>query len=226
MSSGANTPEKSAAIWSNDHILIKLNCWGIFSVKYDKRIESSAVEVNIAAVSCSIVTALKNKKDTTPGNVTLQENVCTTLQGLSRVLSAVTKHFISFKEAFGIQAVARTRSLWMLSSAKQTIMEKCFIIPDHRCPLLQYLYTVVDRCDCLWGVYLTGLLKLRKCCLQWIPVFVFLLSLSSFSQVYILPSHFHKAFPVWLSFKVADEEVMKTVNCLQAKAVFPLKLTS
>lgn len=67
--------------------------------------------------------------------------------------------------------------------------------------------------------------ELKNNFLPRIPDFVCLLSLSSFSQVYILPLHFHKVSPVWLSFKVAGKEVMKTgvVNCCQGS--FLLKLT-
>lgn len=186
------------------------------------------MKVSIAVVSCSILTALKNKK----GNVTLlrrmknRENLCAMLQGLSRVLSASqnisfhSKKHLAYKPLHAPGpfecSLLQNKPSWRSVSLFLTTGASVFIY-------------------CCWpwlfmGCFPDRIAKIgkKKCCLRWIPVFVFLLSLSSFSQVYILPSHFHKALPVWLSFKVADEEVMKTrvVNCLQAKAVVPLKLTS
>lgn len=176
----------------------------------------------------------KNKKDTTSGNVTLlrrmknQENVCAMLQGLSRVLSALTKHFISFKAAFGTPAVARTSSLWMLECCKANHHGEVF----HYCwPPVPTAPVFIHCCWPLWlfmGGFPHSIAKIEKMLPPVNTCFCF-----SAEPVIILtgihpPSHFHKAFPVLLSFKVADEEVMKTrvVNCLQAKAVFPLKLTS
>lgn len=134
-SSGANTPEKSAAIWSNDRILIKLSCWGIFRVKQDKRNEKQKQKRHDYR-KCNT-----SQRDEEPGKC---------LHNVARLVPSfvcVTKHFISFKEAFGIQAAARTRSLWMLHI--QAIMEKCFITPDRRCFSLYILVltvvTVYDR---------------------------------------------------------------------------------
>lgn len=112
-------------------------------------------------------------------------------------------------------------SSWTLSSAKTNFQREAFY---YSWPLIPQCSRVYVRC---WPLWLPGecfrerIAELQNFFLPCKPDLVFLPGLSSFSQVYILPSHFHKVFPVWLSFKVAGEEVMKTrvVNWLQFKAV-------
>lgn len=88
--------------------------------------------------------------------------------------------------------------------------------------------TAFDINGCLWGVFVSVSLPWRDSNLNSICsehlIFFFFSWACHHSHKYLLPSHFDKAFPVWLSFKGVSEELMKkwVVKCSSCKAVFLL----
>lgn len=132
--------------------LNKICCLRMMMLKTTSVLKQSTKKINCSQLSKLWKRSPLSSLYSTQRNKTYR---CTLWQDLSRDLS----HRISFKEAFGIQAVARTRFFWTLSPAKTNLQRDVL----HNCwpltALLQCLPAVVDLCDYWWSVSLRGLLN-------------------------------------------------------------------